>query len=103
MAYIKVDHSRFEDAASAIDSYISLMKRKMASAQNEVDALSVSWQGKDYAEFKNQWDKIMNGDSVYKQMLAALESFSGFLRHAKEKYLETQASAINSANGLPKY
>ena len=29
MAYIKVDHSKFEGAASAVDSYVTLMKNKM--------------------------------------------------------------------------
>lgn len=103
MAYIKVDHSKFESAASAIDSYVTLMKNKMRSAQGEVTTLSTSWQGADFNQFKSQWDKVTNNDSTYSQMIKALESYSKYLRYAAGKYKEAQSKAVNRANGLPKY
>jgi len=103
MAYIKVDHSEFASTASAVDSYVSLMKRKMSSAQSEVINLSSNWQGQDYTMFKNQWDKVTNGESTYHEMIKSLESYAKFLRYAGEKYKDAQIKAINRANGLPKY
>ena len=103
MAYIKVDHSKFEAAASAIDSYVSTMKNKMQSAEGEVKNLSANWQGDDFNQFKVQWDKVVNNDSTYYQMLKSFESYAGYLRSAAQKYKEAQSKAVNRANGLPKY
>ena len=103
MAYIKVDHSKFESAASAIDTYIRLMKSKMNNAGGEVNNLAANWQGKDFAQFKTQWDKVTNNDSTYYQMIKTLESYAKYLRFAAQKYKEAQSKAVNRANGLPKY
>lgn len=103
MAYIKVDHSKFEEAASAVDSYVTLMKNKMRSAQGEITTLSLSWQGSDFNQFKTEFDKVDNEDSIHSQMVKALESYAKYLRFAASKYKDTQARAINRANSLPKY
>ena len=103
MAYIKVDHSKFEIAASVIDSYVSSMKKKMANAGGEVNTLSANWQGGDFTQFKVQWDKVTNSDSTYIQMVKSLESYAKYLRYAAQKYKEAQSKAVNRANGLPKY
>lgn len=103
MAYIKVDHSRFEEAASAIDSYVESMKKKMQSAEAEVDALSANWQGSDFTQFKAQWSKVTYKDSTYSHHLKSLESYAKYLRYAAKKYKEAQTKAINAANGLPKW
>ena len=103
MAYIKVDHSKFESAASALDDYVVLMKSKMSSAQGEVTTLSSNWQGADYNQFKTQWDKVTNGDSTYAQMVKSMESYAKYLRYAAGKYKDAQSKAVNRASALPKY
>ena len=103
MAYIKVDHSKFESTASAVDNYVILMKNKMRNAQGEVAALSLSWQGSDFTQFRTEFDKVDNNDSAHAQMVKALESYARYLRYAANKYKGAQAKAVNRANGLPKY
>lgn len=103
MAYIKVDHSKFEAAASEIEKYVSLMKKKMASAQGEINTLSSGWQGSDFSQFKTQWDKVTNKDSTYNQMLTSLEAYAKFLRSAASLYKDAQSKAVNRANSLPRW
>lgn len=103
MSYIKVDHSKFESTALDIDNYVSMMKKKMQIAQNEVTSLSSSWQGTDFVQFRKNFDEVDNKSSVHVQMVKALESFSGYLRYAAKKYKEAQNRAINRANGLPRW
>lgn len=103
MARIKVDHSKFEAAASAIDEHVKEMKRKMRSAQGEVDTLSATWQGSDYTQFKANFNRVDNDDSTHAQMLKSLDSYADYLRYAASKYKEAQTKAVNRANGLPKY
>ena len=103
MAYIKVDHSRFEGTASEVDKYVTLMKNKMRSAQEEVNTLSSSWQGSDYTQFKSEFDKVDNEDSVHTQMVKSLESYAKYLRFAAGKYKDAQTRAVNRANNLPKW
>lgn len=103
MAYIKVDHSKFESTASAIDGYVKLMKNKMKNAQHEVVALSTTWQGSDFVQFRKEFDKVDNNDSTHIQMIKALESYARYLRYAAKKYKDAQARAVNRANGLPRW
>lgn len=103
MAYIKVNHSKFESAASAVDGYVTLMKNKMRSAQGEVTTLSSSWQGSDFTQFKTEFDKVDNEDSTHTQMVKAMESYAKYLRFAANKYKDAQADAVELANRLPQY
>lgn len=103
MAYIKVDHSKFEAAASAIDAHLREMKKQMNNANASVNNLSSGWQGKDFAQFKAKWDGVNDPDSEYSKMYKSLEAYAKFLRHAAEKYKKAQANAINRANSPPKY
>lgn len=103
MAYIKVDHSKFESAATAVDNYVTLMKNKMKSAQSEVNTLSSSWQGSDFAQFKKEFNKVDDKDSTHNQMLKAMESYSKYLRFAANKYKDAQSRAVNRANSLPRW
>lgn len=103
MAYIKVDHSKFEPTAASIDSYVSLMKSKMSSADSEISALGADWQGTDYNSFKTQWETVTNEDSTYRKMVSALESYAGYLRTSAKKYKEAQTNAYNRANNLPRW
>ena len=103
MAYMKVNHSKFESAASAVDGYVTLMKNKMRSAQGEVTTLSSSWQGSDFTQFKTEFDKVDNEDSTHTQMVKAMESYAKYLRFAANKYKDAQARAVNRANNLPRW
>ena len=101
--YIRVDHSKFEGAASAIESYISRMKGKMNSAEAEVNNLSAAWQGADSVRFKVQWEKAVSPDSTYADMKKSFETYAKFLRDAANRYKSAQANAINRANALPRW
>lgn len=103
MAYIKVDHSKFSSAAGAVDTYVNQLRTNMTKAGSEVDNMSSIWQGSDYTQFNNQWDKVTNKDSTYSEFVKALESYADFLNFAAEKYKKAQINAINRANGLPRW
>lgn len=103
MAYIRVDHSKFEATAGVIDRYVTLMRNKMSSAQGEVTTLSASWQGSDFNQFKNEFNKVDNEDSTHMQMLKSLESYARYLRSAGNLYKDAQSRAVNRANNLPRW
>ncbi len=103
MAYIKVDHSKFSGTANAIDTYLTTLRNKMNSAENEVNNLSNYWNGADFTQFKVQWSRVTNGDATYSEMVKSLESYSKFLKYAAEKYKNTQINAVNRANSLPRW
>lgn len=103
MAYIQVDHSRFESTAAAIDDYVRLLNEKMRSAQGEITALASSWQGSDFTQFQAEFDKVDNEDSVHMQMVRSLESYARYLRFAASQYKSAQARAVDRANSLPKW
>ena len=103
MAYIRVDHSKLESAASAIDNYVASMRSKMSGADHEVSAIFANWQGSDYTQFEAKWNAVTDNDSTYSQMLQSLESYAKYLRYAASKYKSTQSDAVNRANSLPKY
>ena len=103
MAYIKVDHSKFESAAVAIDDYLTLMKNKMNNVQGEIALLESTWQGADFNQFRTEFNKVDDSDSTHTKMVKSLESYSRYLRYAAEKYKNAQSKAINRANGLPRW
>lgn len=103
MAYIKVDHSKLKSTANAVDTYVKLLRDKMGLAQSEIEALSAGWEGQDYTQFLAAFDAIDNGDSTHAALIKALESYAEYLRYAGDKYRNTQASAINAANLLPRW
>lgn len=102
MAYIRVNHSKFESTAAAVDSYVTLMKNKMRGAQSEVTTLFSSWQGADFTQFKAEFDKVDNKDSTHTQMVKAMQSYAKYLRFAANKYKDAQTRAVNRANNLPR-
>lgn len=103
MSYIKVDHSKFETAASAMDSYIAEMKRKMTSIELAVKNLNTNWEGSDQVFFMKQWETVLASESTYSKMVKECEEYAKYLRFAGGKYKDAQANAINRANNLPKY
>lgn len=103
MAYIKVDHSKFEGTAKAIDDYVNTLNKKMKSAQSEVSNLSATWQGLDYNQFKTEFNKVDNADSTHVQMTKSLTNYAKYLRYAANKYKDAQSRAVNRANGLPRW
>jgi len=102
MAYIKVDHSKFENAASSINTYEDNMKKKMSSASSEIINLSVTWKGNDFNQFRAQWNKQGESDSTYQNMRKSLDAYANFLRYAANQYKDAQANAVNRANELPR-
>lgn len=101
--YIRVDHSKLESTAAAIDEYVKCLKEKMRYSQNEVSNLSAAWQGSDFAQFRNKFDEVDNNDSTHVQMINALESYAKYLRYAVNKYKQMQTRAVNRANALPRW
>lgn len=103
MAYIKIEHSKLNAAASEVEDYVALMKDRMSNAKGEVDTLSSNWQGADFMQFKTRWNKVTGNDSTYFRMLQSLESYAQYLRYAETQYKNAQIKAINRANSLPRY
>lgn len=103
MPSIKVDHSKFEAKAKAVEDCISALKNKMKQADSVIETLGSGWEGPDFKEYKDRWDELTKSESVYKKLLGELENYADFLRHAADKYKETQADAINRADRLPRY
>lgn len=101
MAYIKVDHSKFESTASEVDKYVDFMKKTMRNIQEEVNMLT--WKGADAEQFKSEFNKVNNEDSTHTQMVKALETYARYLRFVANKYKAAQANAVNRANGLPRW
>ena len=103
MAYIKVDHSKFESAAAEIDEYVNSLKRNMQSANGEITKLAANWQGADFAQFNIRWNNVTNSESTYYKFINSLESYSKYLRYASQKYKDAQTRAVNRAESLPIY
>lgn len=103
MAYIRVEHDKFEASARAIDAYVASLKQRIGAAQGEVNALSAQWQGEDAAQFQKQWEMVTAADATYTQMVKALESYARYLRYAAVKYKDAQAKAVDRAGRLPKW
>jgi len=100
---IKVDHSKFDKAANAIETYNSTLSKKMGSANQTVTGLLSSWKGIDASSYKTKWDALDETGSVYYKMRKSLDSYAKFLRTAGNKYKTAQANAINRAKKLPKW
>lgn len=102
MSSIDVNPNKIDAASKIIDSRVKSIKNKMGKATNQVSALSSSWVGKDYIQFKSQWDRVSDTSSTYAKTIKALESYSGYLKYASKKYSKAQTDAINRANSLPR-
>lgn len=100
MANIKVDHSKFDTTASAIDTFTSTLNSKMNKANSTMTGLFSSWNGKDASAYKTKWDALDGSDSTYYKMKKSMEGYSKFLRTAGNKYKQAQIDAVNRANKL---
>jgi WXG100 family type VII secretion target len=103
MPFISADRSRLDRAAGTIDTYVSNHKNKMNSANGEISTLSNSWQGRDFNQFRTQWNRVTANDSTSQKMISAMENYARFLRFASNRYKEAQANAVNRANSIPKW
>lgn len=103
MSKINVDHSQFSKAASEIEGHVSDVKKYIASTVINVDTLASSWEGSDYAAFRNKFDEMLSKDSTYDKYLKALEGYAKFLKFAGERYKKAQIDAYNKAKSLPKW
>lgn len=97
---VNVNRTELLNAASKVDTYISDLKTKMSYENAKVLALGSSWEGKDYTAFKAQFSKADDPDSVYANMLKALERHAEILRFAEGKYKQAQIDAVNRAQAL---
>lgn len=102
MANIKVDHSKFEKTAQAIDKYVSNHRSNMNKIGGEVNSLGSSWSGADYMQFQREWNSINSKNSTSGKMLSAMENYADFLRFCGQSYKSAQSRAVNRANRLPK-
>lgn len=98
--YIEVDFSKFDKAIFQIEEYISLLEKKTANAQEQVDILLQSCQGPDLALFKSKWDEANGAGSTYMELVRALKSYLAFLKFAKSQYKAVQSKAISRSGGL---
>ena len=102
MAVIKVDYTKLDEAANAVEAYAE----KMASTKNSMDIeitwLKTVWDGKDADAFMQAWNKVDGKDSVHSNMRNALLNYAKYLRYCAQQYKSAQADAINRANNLPK-
>lgn len=103
MAYIKVDHKKLDDAATAVETYVSQHKSGMKRIDQQIVGMNSAWQGKDYDQLKAQWQEMNESGSTSKKMLYALEDYADFLRYSAKKYKDAQSNAVNRANKLPRY
>lgn len=103
MAYIEVNHRNLQSIASEVDSYISRQKSMTQTITQTINGLSTSWQGDDYAQFKNSWLHSESSNSTLDNMIKSLDGYAEFLRYAAKKYIDAQEKAVNRANRLPRY
>ena len=87
---ISTDTQKIEQAANAIDKYISRCKKMMKEANATVNGL---WQGDDYNAFISKWNGIDDKKSDYANLIKYLENYSELLRYAAKQYKDAQKKA----------
>ncbi len=100
---INVDHSKFETAASAIETYISEQDKYMENMSDQIQYLTSNWKGEDAVQFKLQWDTVTDATSTSEKLKNSLKNYAETLRYASTQYKNAQANAINRANSLPRW
>lgn len=100
---INVDHSKFEDVSKKIEEYIESQNNYMKSAKEQMNILFESWKATDADALKEKWENIESTGSTTTKMKKSLENYSLALKEAASQYKNAQASAINEANGLPRW
>ncbi len=102
MAYIKVDHKKLSDTASAFSAYTMSHRMSMMKMEGQMIRLSSVWKGEDYAAVKREWDEMSQPDSVSVKMVEAMRNYAKFLRSSANAYKEAQSRAYNRADKLSK-
>ena len=97
MERIIVDPNRLDSTADRVDSSNADYQRIYNALYQEVDKMSVSWQGKDNTEFTN---KIKAYEDDFRQISIILRQYADFLRSSARAYRETQDELYNSASRL---
>lgn len=92
---IKVDHSKFEKTAKAIEEYKKLVHDKTMQMDLTIKQVGLAFGGKDGVEFIKQWNQLLAKDSAYDKMLKLLQSYADFLRYAAQEYKAAQRRAID--------
>lgn len=95
---IKVDHSKFENAANAIDTYIRQYRNRMNNIDDAINGkLASAWKGEDYTQFRSEWEELSAKEAISEKMITALQNYSDSLHAASKHYLQAQTDAINRA------
>lgn len=102
MAYIRVDYKMMINTVNQIENYISTFDNNMELISNDIVSINSEWEGKDYQQFKAEWDKIKSPGSTSYLMRAAIQNYADEIKEAVNKYKEAQIRAINKANSLCK-
>lgn len=102
MAYIKIDHTQFQKASNAVDTYIRNHKKNMDGIEQAMTSLGASWKGEDYFQVKHEWNQINGSGSTSDKMLISLQNYADALEATAKKYKDVQSRAINRANTLCK-
>lgn len=100
---IKVDHSKFEETAVAIEDYLKQQDSYMGKADMQIQILLANFQGEDANALKAKWDAVSEEGSITSKMKNSLQNYATSLRYAAKQYKDAQASAINEANRLPRW
>lgn len=103
MAKITLDHSKLDQAAAAIETYVATHRADMKGIDAQMENLGSSWQGPDYAQVKYEWGQMKGYDSVSDKMLRSLEAYRDFLKMASGKYKQAQIDAVNRAKNLNRW
>ena len=97
MRQILVEPERLEATAGFIETANQDYDRTYQSIYNEVDKMSISWQGKDNTAFVNQ---IKAFEDDLRQISIIMRQYADFLRNSARAYRETQEEIYARANNL---
>ncbi len=97
---IEIDLMKLRETADAAEEYLRMMKNCMKSADEEILALSLVWNGADYIVFRNRWTLIRGAGSAFAEWCRELEDYTSCLRFAGERYREVQQNARERADRL---
>lgn len=97
---IKVNYGEIYRAVAIIEDYIEEHRKEMQKADVEVQNISAGWDGEDARQFKSQWEKIMEEDSVSMKMRKAFGDYANSLRLSMDEYKAAQQRAIDRSNSI---
>lgn len=97
MRSIMVEPERLEATAGNIEDADRDYDRIYQAIYDQVDKMSVSWQGKDNTAFTNQ---IKSFEDDLRQISIIMRQYADFLRNSARAYRETQNEIADQAGRL---